>query len=52
MGLGSTACASFHMCIVGGIFDVGGHDKSLVGPIPLVGTIEGIPDIDAVVEVS
>ena len=38
------------MRIVSGVLDIGGHNKSLMGPIPFISTIEGVPDIDAVVE--
>ena len=38
------------MCIVGGVLDIGGHDKSLMGPIPFIGTILGVPDVNAVEE--
>ena len=38
------------MSVVSRVFDVGGHDKSFVGPVPFIGAIEGVPDVDAVVE--
>ena len=41
---------SLYVRIVSRILDVGGHNKSLVGPIPFIGTILGVPDIDAVIE--
>ena len=50
MGLSPFASTSGDHGVVGRILDVGGHNESFVGPVPLVGTIEGVPDIDAVVE--
>ena len=38
------------MGIVGGVLNVGGHNEPFLGPVRLVGTILGVPDIDAVVE--
>ena len=38
------------MSVVGGVFDKGSHNKSFVGPVPFIGAIEGVPDVDAVVE--
>ena len=38
------------MSIVGRVFEIGGHDKSLMGPIPFIGAIERVPDIDVVEE--
>ena len=49
-GLSPNASASLHMCIVGRVLDIGGHNKSPVGPIPFISTILGVPDIYAVVE--
>ena len=50
MGLSSNASAPLHMSIISGVLDIGGHNKSFVGPIPFVGVIEGVPDVDAVIE--
>ena len=50
MGLGPNTGTSFYVRVVGKVFDKGGHDKSLMGPIPFIGMLEGVPNIDSVVE--
>ena len=36
--------------VVSGILDIGGHDKPFMGPVPFIGVIEGVSDVDAVIE--
>ena len=36
--------------VVSGVFDEGGHNKPFMGPIPLVGMVGRVPDVDAIVE--
>ena len=50
MGLGSNASTPLYMSIISGVFDVGGHNKSFMGPVPFIGTVEGVPDVDVVEE--
>ena len=38
------------MGIVCGVFNERGHDEPFVGPVPLVGMVGGVSDVDAVVE--
>ena len=38
------------MSIIGGVLDIGGHNKSFVGPVPFVGAVEGVYDVDVVKE--
>ena len=38
------------MSVIRGVLDIGGHNKSLVGPIPFIGMILRVPDIDVVIE--
>ena len=49
-GVCSNTSTSLYVRIVGRVLDIGGHDESLVGPIPFISAIEWISDIDAVVE--
>ena len=49
-GLSSNTSTPLHMSVISRVFDIGGHNKPLVGPIPFIGTIEGVPDVDAIVE--
>ena len=50
MGISPNASASLYVRIVSGVLDIGGHNKSLVGPIPFIGMILGVPDVNAVKE--
>ena len=49
-GVRSNTGTSLYVRIVSVVFDIGGHDESLVGPISFISAIEGVPDIDAVIE--
>ena len=46
----SDTSASFHMSVVGGVLDIGGHNEPFLGPVCLVGAVLGVPDIDAIKE--
>ena len=49
-GLCSNTSTSFYQGIVGRVFDVRGHNKPLVGPVPFIGMVERVPDINVVEE--
>ena len=38
------------MSIISRVFDEGGHDESFVGPVPFIGTIKWVSDVDAIEE--
>ena len=50
MGIGPDTSTSFYVRKVGRVLDIGGHNKSFAGPIPFIGTILGVPDVNAVKE--
>ena len=49
-GFGSYASASLYHSVISRVLDIVGHDESFVGPVPFIGVVKGVLDIDTVEE--